>query len=246
MTTSTTPHRTLSGRVNVSADTWTTIWSFVHRVLVVNLGLAVTNLPLLVALAVVAQPWRYPVFFGLLSISVGPSLAAAFGYLDRASASSDQPPVRDFVRAYRRSFVPALARWSATVALLAVLITDIVVLHDSRHGAVLVPLLAVTAILLLATGVLVLALGVLAPHLGLRPVVRIAAYAVLRRAPLSLFSLVLLLVTVLSVNQAPLLGLATVPGCALVAVWANSRAALAHLLPDDTPEGHHRSREERP
>ncbi|PZG02976.1 DUF624 domain-containing protein [Micromonospora deserti] len=236
MTAPTTRHRTLSGRVNVSADTWTTIWSFVHRVLVVNLGLAVTNLPLLAALAVVAQPWRYPVFFGLLSISVGPSLAAAFGYLGRAAAPPDQPPVRDFVRAYRRSFAPAVARWSATVALLAVLTTDIVVLHDSPSGVVLVPLLVVTAVLVLAAGVLVVALTVLAPHLGLGPAVRIAVYTAVRRSPLSLFSLVLLLVAVLSVNQAPLLGLATVPGCALVVVWANSRAALAHLLPDDEPE----------
>ncbi|TDB74687.1 DUF624 domain-containing protein, partial [Micromonospora sp. KC723] len=236
MTAPTTPHRTLSGRVNVSADTWTTLWSFVHRALVVNLGLAVTNLPLLAALAVVAQPWRYPVFFGLLSISVGPSLAAAFGYLGGAAAPTDQPPVRDFVRAYRRSFVPAVGRWSAAVALLAVLTTDIVVLHDSRLGALLVPPLAVTAILVLAASVLALALAVLAPHLNFGPAVRIAAYTAVRRAPLSLFSLVLLLVSVLSVNQAPLLGLATVPGCALVAVWANSRAALAHLLPHTAPE----------
>ncbi|EEP69741.1 hypothetical protein MCAG_00068 [Micromonospora sp. ATCC 39149] len=246
MTAPTTPHRTLSARVNVSADTWTTVWSFVHRVLVVNLGLAVTNLPLLVALAVVAQPWRYPVFFGLLAIIVGPSLAAAFGYLARAATPADQPPVREFVRAYRQFFVPALARWTATVALLAILTTDLVVLHDSRYGALLVPLLAVMAVLVLAASLQALALAVLAPRLGFGPAVRIAAYTAVRRAPLSLFSLVLLLVAALSVNQAPLLGLATVPGCALVAVWANSRAALAHLLPDDEPDGHHPPREEKP
>ena len=46
----------LGGRVNVSASSWDLIWSHVHRVLVINLALTVSNLPLLAALAVVAEP----------------------------------------------------------------------------------------------------------------------------------------------------------------------------------------------
>ncbi|ROO59190.1 putative membrane protein YesL [Micromonospora sp. Llam0] len=216
----------LTARVNVGADTWSVIWSLVHRVLVVNLGLAITNLPLLVALAVVAQPWRYPVFFGLLSVSVGPAVAAAFGYL-RQAENDDRAPVREYFRAYRRNFAAATRRWAAATALVAVLVTDIVWLHDAGAAAVLVPLLVVTAVVVLATTVLLLALVELAPGLGVRAAVRAAAWSAVRRAPLSLLSLVVLLAALLSVNQAPLLALATLPGCALLVVWVNSRAALA-------------------
>mgnify|MGYP000044194554 CR=1 FL=1 len=226
----------LTARINVGADTWSTIWSLVHRVLVVNLGLAVANLPLLVALAVVAQPWRYPVFFGLLAVSVGPAVAAAFGYL-RQAEDDDRAPVREYVRAYRRNFVAALARWSAATVLVAVLVTDIVWLHDAGTAAVLVPLLVVLTVLVLATTVLLLALVELAPGLGVRAAVRAAAWSAVRRAPLNLLSLVVLLAALLSVNQAPLLALATLPGCALLVVWVNSRVALSPALPFEPPRG---------
>lgn len=224
-------------RLNVGADTWELIWSYVHRVLVLNLGLTVTNLPLLVALAVVARPWQYPVFFGVLALGLGPSLAAAFGYLRDAEAR-DRPTALDFARAYRRHLGPATARWALTVGLLGVLITDIVVLHDSRVGAVLVPLLAVTSVLVAAAGVLGLAVVVLHPSLGLRRGLALAGYAAVRRSWLSLPSLGVLLLAAVIVNQAPVLGLATVPGCALVLVWANSRAAVGRVLrtpPDAAP-----------
>ncbi|MFV2126911.1 DUF624 domain-containing protein [Micromonospora sp. LOL_013] len=220
----------LTARINVGADTWSTIWSLVHRVLVVNLGLAVANLPLLVALAVVAQPWRYPVFFGLLSVSVGPAVAAAFGYL-RQAEDDDRAPVREYFRAYRRNFAAATRRWAAATALIAVLVTDIVWLHDAGWPAVLVPLLVVLTVLVAATTVLLLALVELAPGLGVRATVRAAAWSAVRRAPLSLLSLVVLLAALLTVNQAPLLALSTLPGCALLVVWVNSRAALAPALP---------------
>ncbi|MFY1649408.1 DUF624 domain-containing protein [Solwaraspora sp. WMMB762] len=226
----------LTARVNVGADTWSTIWSLVHRVLVVNLGLAVANLPLLVALAVVAQPWRYPVFFGLLSVSVGPAVAAAFGHL-RQAEDDDRAPVREYFRAYRRNFAAATRRWAAATALIAVLVTDIVWLHDAGWPAVLVPLLVVTAVVVLATTVLLLALVELAPGLGVRAAVRAAAWSAVRRAPLSLLSLVVLLAALLSVNQAPLLALATLPGCALLVVWVNSRVALSPALPFEPPRG---------
>lgn len=222
---------TAVSRLNVGADSWELIWSYAHRVLVVNLGLVVANLPLLVALAVVAQPLRYPVFFGLLSLGVGPSLAAAFGYL-RSAETGERASVGEFVRAYRRQAARATARWTITVGLLAVLAADLVLLHDASGGALLVPPLAVTAVLVLAGGILSLALLPLRPDLRLVPSLRIAAFAAVRHWWLTLLSLALLLVAVLAVNQAPLLGLATVPGCALVVTWTNSRVALTRVTAD--------------
>jgi uncharacterized membrane protein YesL len=212
-------------KLNLSATSWELVWATVHRVLVVNLGLAVTNLPLLVALAVVAQPWRYPVFFGVLALGLGPSLAAAFGYLHGAD-EHDRAGVRDFFRAYRRHFGRALGRSAVVLALLGVLVTDVVAVHDKPFGAPLVPLLVVTAVIAVATGVHALALLPLRPELGLWSSLKVSMYSAVRRGWLALLSLVVLMAALAVVNQAPPLGLATVPGFALIVVWANSRAAL--------------------
>lgn len=220
----------LTHRLNVSTDAWETIWSYLHRVLVINLGVTITNLPLFVALAVVERPWQYPMFFGLLALGLGPSLAAAFTYLHGAG-ERDRPPVMEFARAYRRFAGRAAARWAVTVALLGVLVTDIVALHDSTAGALLVPLLAVTSVLVLAAGVLSVAGLALRPATGFRRSLATAAYTAVSRWWLSLTSLAVLLAAAIAINQAPILGLATVPGCALIVTWANSRAALSRVVP---------------
>jgi uncharacterized membrane protein YesL len=226
----------LTGRLNVSADAWETIWSYLHRVLVINLGVAIMNLPLFVALAVVQRPWQYPVFFGVLALSLGPSVAAAFSYL-HGSGDHDRPTVLELARAYRRFAGRAVARWAITVALFGVLVTDIVALHDSTTGALLVPLLAVTSVLVLAAGVLSLAGLALHPEMGLRRSLATAAYTAVSRWWLSLTSLTVLTVAAVAVNQAPVLGLATLPGCALIVTWANSRTALSRVTPSDHPVG---------
>jgi hypothetical protein len=199
-------------RLTASADTWDLLWSWVGRVLTVNAGVAVTNLPLLAALAAIHRPWQFPLLFAVLGLGVGPSLAAAFGYLDGGG----------FVACYRRLFGRSLLRWSVVVAGLAVLATDAVGLHANRPGALLVPMFVVLAALLLAAGVLAQAALVARPDAGWR----FAAYAAVRHGGLSLLSLVLLAGTAVVVSQRPLLGLATLPGCALIVVWHNSRASL--------------------
>ncbi|MFE4057731.1 hypothetical protein ACFXP3_15780, partial [Streptomyces sp. NPDC059096] len=79
-------------RLNVGYGSWDLIWSFVHRVLVVNLGLAAANLPLLAALYTVHQPWRYPVFFGLLSLGIGPGPAPPRAEFRRGPPPPRPPP----------------------------------------------------------------------------------------------------------------------------------------------------------
>lgn len=197
-------------RVNVRADAWDLIWSFAHRVLVVNLGVAAATAPLLFALAIVSDPLGYPLFFGVLGLTIGPALAASFAYLgDQGS----------FVRCYRRVARRTLLPWALTLAALGILVTDIVILYDASPGAVLVPLLAILAVLTLGTGLTAL----VAPDMPLR----FAFYATIRRPHLTLLSLAVLAAATVIVNQAPLAGLATVPGCALWVVLVNSRMQLA-------------------
>ncbi|MGW3562341.1 YesL family protein [Streptomyces sp. NPDC000941] len=226
-----TPSTQVTGRrlrLNVGHDSWDLIWSHVHRVLVVNLGVAVTNLPLLLALAAEHQPWRYPVFFGLLSLGAGPSLAAVFAYL-RRTADDERAPVTDLFRGYRRLFTRALLGWTPFVLLIAVAATDLAALWGSALGSALAPLLTVVILLALSSGVV--AMAGLAQDPAENPTVSrhtllAACYASVRRWPLALLNLGLLGVSLALVNQAPLLGLAVVPGCALFVVWRDCGAML--------------------
>lgn len=200
-------------RVNVRADAWDLIWSFVHRALTVNLGLAVATSPLLVALAIVSDPLGYPVFFGLLALTIGPALAASFAYLQDEGS---------FAQCYRRVARRALLPWAITLAVLGILLTDIVVLHDAKPGAALVPLLALLVFLALNAGLVRLAY----PSVPLRA----ALFATVRRPHVTLLSLVVLAAAVVIVSQVPLAGLVTVPGCALWVVLVNLRIQLGGVL----------------
>jgi hypothetical protein len=200
-------------RVNVRADAWDLIWSFVHRALTVNLGLAAATSPLLVALAIVSDPLGYPVFFGLLALTIGPALAASFAYLQDEGS---------FVQCYRRVARRALLPWAITLAVLGILLTDIVVLHDAKPGAALVPLLALLVFLALNASLVRLAY----PSVPLRA----ALFATVRRPHVTLLSLVVLAAAVVIVSQVPLAGLVTVPGCALWVVFVNLRIQLGGVL----------------
>ncbi|MFE9313276.1 hypothetical protein ACFYM5_37780 [Streptomyces sp. NPDC006706] len=227
--------------LNLDHGAWELLWSHVHRVLVVNLGLAVTNAPLLLTLGVVHRPWQYPVFFGLLSLGLGPSLAAAFHYLQRTTGD-DRAPAADLLRGYRRLFAPALLNWAPCVLLVAVAATDVAVLRKAAPGPALIPLLVVLALVAASSGIVTMAAVAddprIAPHTLLT-----ASYASVRRWRLGLLNLGLLGITMVLVNQAPLLGLAVLPGCTLFVVWRNSRAMLTTVAPDADPAASHAHRD---
>lgn len=223
-------------RLNLAYGSWDLIWSHTHRTLLVNLGVAVTNLPLLVALSLCHQPWRHPAPFTLLLFAVGPSLAGAFGYLRRAD-EDERAPAIDFCHAYARLFRRALLLWSPFALLAVAAAADAAAVFSSALGPVLVPPSAVIVLVAVSAGVVAMA------HLaaGDQPVTPraflAAPYVVVRRWPLGLLNLGLLAVTAGIVNQAPLLGLAVVPGCALFVIWRNSCSMLTatHPKPEADP-----------
>lgn len=207
-------------RLNVAYGSWELIWAHVHRVLVVNLGIAVTNLPLLAALQVTQQPWRHPVFFGLLLLALpGPSLTAAFAYLG-ATTGDEQAPVRLFVQAYRRLFRRAVLISAPFVLLMIAAVADAVTLRTSPLGAAVVPMALVAGLVAAAAWPVALAQVAAGGDVG-RRLLLLAPYAVIRHGVLALMNLVLGMVALLLVNQAPLLGLAVLPGCVLFVWWRN-------------------------
>ncbi|MFB6754897.1 hypothetical protein ACFCX6_28710 [Streptomyces sp. NPDC056353] len=209
-------------RLNVAYSSWDLIWSHVHRILVINLGIAAANLPLLAALQLHHHPWRHPLLFGPLLLLTGPSLAAAFAYLDEAGGSG-QPPVRAYFRAYARLFRPALLTSSPYLLAAGVAVADVVMLRTTPLGPPLVPMAAVVAVLALLSHIVSLA-HVARHGTVARGAFVLVPFAVVRHWFLTLVNLVLLSAGLLLVNQAPLLGLAVLPGCVLSVLWHNCRS----------------------
>lgn len=225
-----TPVTSRRPRLNVAHSSWELIWSHVHRVLVVNLGITVTNLPLLAALQLSHQPWHHPVLFGLLLLVLpGPSIAAAFAYLD-AAAADERAPVRLFARAYWRLFGRALLVSAPFMLLVIAAVADVVILRTAVGGPVLVPLAAVVGLVAAVAWPVALAHSA-AGHTAGRRLFLLAPYAVVRHGLLAVMNLVLMAVTLLLVNQAPLLGLAVLPGCVLFVLWRNCEAMIAWHRP---------------
>ncbi|WP_052397729.1 hypothetical protein [Streptomyces sp. NRRL F-5123] len=213
---------------NLSHGSWELIWSHVHQILVVNAGLAAGCLPLLAALAATREPWRHPVPFTVLWLCVGPALAGAFGYLERA-ADDEGGSARavEFPRAYRRLFRRAMALWAPYALLAAVSGTDAVLLRHTSVGLAVCPALALVAVVSALSGVhAMVSAATGTDDRRLTPADYLAApYGVLRRPPSALLNLVLLLAAAALVGRSPLLGLTTLPGCALYVVWRNARTA---------------------
>lgn len=219
-------------RVNVRADAWELFWSFAHRILAVNLVLAVAGLPLMLALGAVAEPWRYPAFFGLLALPLGPATAAAFGYF----ASEDpRPPFSSLLQLVwsrgRRSLVITVI----AAGLTGVLLADLKMLVGELPGATVVPLLVVLLVLVLNAGLAALVLLGINPELSTRALLRLAVYTSVRTWPLSLLSLGVLAAALVIVSQVPVAGLATVPGCALWVVHANTNVQIARIRHSSAP-----------
>lgn len=214
-------------RVNVRADAWDLIWSFVHRTLLVNAVLALAGLPLMLALATVSDPWHYPVFFAVLALPLGPAATAAFGYL---AYDDPRPPLRVLLRVLARTWRRALLTSAAVLALVGVLVTDITVLGTATPGALLIPMLALLSVLAVAAALTILVLLATSDELSYAGAVRAGVYATVRAWPLAVLSLVVLAVAVVIVSQVPLAGLATAPACALWVVLTNSKLQLARVV----------------
>ncbi|MEU0387320.1 hypothetical protein [Streptomyces chartreusis] len=206
-------------RLNVTYGSWELIWSHVHRVLVINLGVVATNLPLLAALQHYHQPWHHPLLFGLLLLPVGPSVAAVFAYLDQ-TGEDGQASVRVFAQAYARLFRRALKIWASALLAVIAAVADAVTLSTTPAGPALVPMAVVIAVLAALSGILALAHPAAIQGAGFKAFI-LAPYAVVRHWLLGLMSLGLTAVGLLLINQAPLLGLAVLPGCVLFVVWRN-------------------------
>ncbi|WP_157767656.1 hypothetical protein [Actinosynnema pretiosum] len=218
----------------MSQRSWERLFALVWAALLVNLNLTAALSPLLLALALVADPLGSWPFFLLLSGLCGPALTGAFACF----ADPDATSTRLFWSTWRRTAVTATTTWLTAAALVTILFLDARFLLGTRWGPALALFFTSATTLVTATALAVLthlAAGSAAPRLLLRPCLVGAA----RRWWLSLASTTVLLTTALFVLAAPLPGLLLAASPLLYAAWTQTRlSTLTAAHP--TPAARHR------
>lgn len=212
-----------------SQETYDKVFGMVYVGLMANVLLAVGCSPLLLALAVVRDPFASWPFFVALSGFCAPALAGVFGCF---AALGDGPPTvwRPFAKAYRRAAGRALAVWFGGAAVVAVLAFDAVAVARTSWGPALVPFFATASALVVATVIaVVLVLATDSRHVRVRALLWPCLCLVARRWYLGLANVVVSGLAVAVVSAQPLVGLLVACAPLLYVVFGNTRAITAPL-----------------
>ncbi|MEE2524198.1 hypothetical protein V1639_14525 [Pseudarthrobacter sp. J75] len=224
--------RGLAGRIpSPGFETFGSIFGFIYTFLAGNVLLALANAPLVLCLALVADPLAAWPFFLALSVTVPPSLAGLFASFQALHDDGGAvKPVAAFLRGYRLGFGRAALLGVASVAVLLFLGVDLAIVQAMPASAVLVPVIVVAAAVTASVAVMAIAGVVLLPQTGLKALLKASLYLSVKRWYLSLATLVLLGIIASAALLQPVLGVALAPAPLLFVIWSNSAYAFHAAL----------------
>jgi hypothetical protein len=188
-------------------------------------------LPLVAALTLLADLLAAWPTLLVAALPLGAGVAAAFQVFAAARERGTPAPFRDALHGVRRHAGRATAVWALLCALLFVVIVDVLAIWGTPWAAVIGPLLGVLVLLGVPTALIALTGLSRTPVLTLPALLRASAWLVVRRAPLRLVSLVVLVAWGLVCLAQPVLGVLGVGGFALYVLWSNSAVAWTSLDP---------------
>ncbi|MEI2278203.1 hypothetical protein OHC50_12110 [Paenarthrobacter ilicis] len=229
-----TKRRGLAGRIpSPGFEAFGSIFGFIYTFLAGNVLMALANAPLVLSLALVADPAAAWPFFLALSVTVAPSLAGIFAAFKALNDDGGAvKPVAAFLRGYKRSFGKAALLGVGAVALLMFLGVDLAVVQNQAipGAAVLVPLIVVAAAVTVGLTVTAIAGVVLLPEAKLKNVLKASLYLVVQRWYLSAAMLILLGIIVSAAVMQPVLGVALAPAPLFFVIWSNAQYAFHAVL----------------
>ncbi|TVU64012.1 DUF624 domain-containing protein [Paenarthrobacter nitroguajacolicus] len=216
-------------------ETFGSIFGFIYTFLAGNVLLAVANAPLVLCLALVADPAAAWPFFLALSVTIAPSLAGIFAAFRALNDDGGAvKPVAAFLRGYKRSFAKAALLGAGAVAMLLFLGVDLAVLQSNAQtvpgAALLVPLIVVVAAVTVSLTVTAIAGVVLLPEASMKSILKASLFLAVQRWYLSLAMLVLLGIIVSAAVMQPVLGIALAPAPLLFVIWSNASYAFHAVL----------------
>ncbi|KQQ83447.1 DUF624 domain-containing protein [Pseudarthrobacter sp. SL88] len=224
--------RGLAGRIpSPGFEAFGNIFGFIYTFLAGNVLMALANAPLVLCLALVADPAAAWPFFLALTITIPPSLAGLFTTFKALhDDGAAVKPVAAYLRGYRRSFRKTAPLGLAAVAILLFLGVDLVIVQSMPAAALLVPVILVAAAATVTVTVMAIAGVVLLPGTGLKNLLKAALYLTVQRWYLSLAALVLLGIIASAAVLQPVLGIALAPAPLLFVIWSNTSYAYTAAL----------------
>ena len=210
-------------------ETYEALFDIAYLALGAAVCLGGAALPLVAAVTLLADPLAAWPTLLVAALPLGAGIAAAFHVFAAARERGTPAPFRDALHGVRRHAGRATAVWALLCALLFVVIVDVIAIWATPWAAVIGPLLAVLVLLGVPTALIALAGLSRTPDLPLPALLRASAWLVVRRAPLTLVSLVVLVAWGLVCLAQPVLGVLGVGGFALYVLWSNSAVAWTSL-----------------
>ena len=222
----------LAGRIpSPGFETFGGIFGFIYTFLAGNVLMALANAPLVLCLALVADPVAAWPFFLALSVTIPPSLAGLFASFQALhDDGAAVKPVASFLCGYRRGFRRAAPLGLTAVAVLLFLGVDLAIVQAMPAAAVLVPVIVVAAAVSVSVAVTAIAGVVLLPRAGLKSLLKASLYLCVQRWYLTLAMLVLLGIIAAAALLQPVLGVALAPAPLLFVVWSNASYAYSSAL----------------
>ncbi|TWF80534.1 hypothetical protein FHX44_116477 [Pseudonocardia hierapolitana] len=206
-------------------DTYEVIFEIAYLGLGAAACLGGAALPLVAAVTLLADPLAAWPTLLVAALPLGAGVAGAFHAFGAAWGRGVPAPFRDAWEGVRRHAGRATAVWGLLCALLFVVVVDVLAIWATPWAAVIGPLLAALVLLGGPTAIIALAGLSRMPGLPLLALLRASAWLAVRRAPLTLLSLVVLAGWGMVCMAQPVAGLLGVGGFALYVLWSNSVAA---------------------
>jgi hypothetical protein len=212
-------------------ETYEALFDIAYLALGAAVCLGGAALPLVAAVTLLADPLAAWPTLLVAALPLGAGVAAAFHVFAAARERGTPAPFREALHGMRRHAGRATAVWALLCALLFVVIVDVIAIWATPWAAVIGPLLAVLVLLGVPTALIALTGLSRTQVMPLPALLRASAWLVVRRAPLTLVSLVVLVAWGLVCLAQPVLGLLGVGGFALYVLWSNSAVAWTSLDP---------------
>jgi hypothetical protein len=213
------------------SESYEAIFDIAYLALGAAACLGASALPAVAVIGLLADPLAAWPTLLVSTLPLGAGIAAAFHAFTAAKERGAAAPFRDALHGVRRQGARATAVWALLCALLFVVVVDVLAIWATPWAAVIGPLLAVLVLLGVPTALVSLAGLSQAPQLALPALLRTSAWLVVRRAPLTLVTYVVLVGWGMVCLARPVLGVLGLGGFALYLLWSNCTAAWSCLGP---------------
>jgi uncharacterized membrane protein YesL len=214
----------------VRQETFETIFGYVYTALMVNVALILANLPLAVMVFAVPDPLASWPFFMLLSLTLAPSLAGAFGAFKAMREDGPPRPVLAYCRSYRRNAGRSFIVGAATAVIVSAMLFNLALFGANPYAPLFAPSLVMVGAAVLAVAVTAIAGFALYERVSALAIVKASIYLAIKRWYFSVMGLVLTGLVAAAVLVQPVLGAFLVPSVLLFAVWSNAHFAYTRLV----------------